>query len=148
MQDARPRRPLRSAMWSLGLALGGTLVVLALVVVTTGGVLVRDDRGCPRNVLGLPGSVDWADVVAVGGVEHGVVGDTGGPTDVSADEVGRQLVEVRCRVADTLSVPYRVGEGEATLLPVGTTVHALRGGGPDVVAVLPDGTRLRYAPLE
>ena len=107
-----------------------------LAVGATGGVILRDDDGCPRSV-GALGSVSWVDVLQIEGATYRRV-DTAAPASTADPTLGQRLATIRCAIgADVQRAGYDLRDGEATFLPPGTPVHAIAGTHPDfrVVAV-------------
>ncbi len=145
----RPRALLRRRWIRWTLIGAGTLSIVAVVLVvvgSTGGVVVRDDDGCPRSV-GALGSVSWVDVLHVDGRTYERV-DTmlPGQPRVERSQLGDQLTTVSCSIGDRVQDPgYRLRDREATFLLPDTPVHALVAT-PVVfrVAALEDGQPVVY----
>ena len=95
----------------------------ALAIGGAGGVIVRDDSGCPRS-LGSLGAVSWTDVLRVRDVTYARIESR--PV-VPRAKIGPQVGEVRCTMADVQHPGYELANGDATFLPTGTPIHALRG---------------------
>ncbi len=114
-----------------GLVLFTTLAVLFVGLVAVGaggGVIVRDDDGCPRSV-GALGSVSWVDVLHVAGATYERV-DVAAPhgSAVAPTQVERRIGTVQCAIGEAVHRPgYDMRDGEATFLAPGTPVHAVAG---------------------
>ena len=112
---------------AVGLTLGVALVVVGALG-ATGGVVLRDDDGCPRTV-GSFSSVSWVDVLHIEGRTYERV-DIDAPTKSSIDrsQLAEQLGTIKCTTANDVQDPgYDLRDGEATFLEPGTPVHALAG---------------------
>ncbi|MEP6695376.1 MAG: hypothetical protein ABJA34_00705 [Pseudonocardiales bacterium] len=80
--------------------------------------------------------IDWLDLVQYGGRQY-VASRPGSPRSVAPAQVGGTLSVTRCRIAGTSAGPdYRFRDGDATLVPVGSTVHAIRGISPDTAVAV------------
>lgn len=128
-----------------GVAVSAAFVALAAVGMT-GGIVVRDDDGCPRSVGSL-GSVSWVDVLSIRGRTYERV-DTLAPHGASVDrsQVGEQLGAIRCSLGDEVHDPgYELRDGEATFLGPDTAVHALADTDPSFrVVAIDDGQPAVY----
>lgn len=98
---------------------------------------------CPRGSDGPATVVDYVPFLRHGGLQYVHWGSSAG--EVRAEQVGRQVGTVRCRLSDTAYDPDRSPQdGDAAFLPVGTALHALEGADPTVrlVARGDDGWQL------
>ncbi|MEX2655482.1 MAG: hypothetical protein WD532_10710 [Acidimicrobiia bacterium] len=129
----------------VGLSLGIALVTVGAVG-ATGGVVLRDDDGCPRTI-GSFSSVSWADVLHIEGRTYERV-DIVAPHESRIDQsqLAGQLGTIKCTTADDVQDPgYDLRDGEATFLEPGTPVHALAGTNVSFrVAVVDDGEPVVY----
>lgn len=124
---------------AVGLALGFAIVAVGAVG-ATGGVVLRDDDGCPRTV-GSFSSVSWVDVLHIEGRTYERV-DVVAPHRSSIDrsQLAEQLGTIKCTTANDVQDPgYDLRDGEATFLAPGTPVHALAGTDVSFRVVAVDG---------
>lgn len=144
VREVRRRTSVRRTLVA-GLVLSITFGAL-LVVAMSGGVVVRDDDGCPRTV-GSFSSVSWVDVLHIEGRTYERV-DIVAPHESAVDrsQLTEQLGTIKCTIADVVQASgYDLRDGEATFLGRGTPVHALAD--TDVsfrVAAVDDGEPVVY----
>ena len=121
------RRPWVRRTLAVGLTLGVAIVAMGAVG-ATGGVVLRDDDGCPRTV-GSFSSVSWVDVLHIEGRTYERV-DVVAPHASSIDraQLAELLGTIKCSTANDVQDPgYDLRDGEATFLEPGTPVHAIAG---------------------
>lgn len=115
--------------WTVvGLVALSVAAVAVVALGSSGGVVVRDDDGCPRSV-GAMSSVEWIDALHLEGRNYERV-DIVAPHQarVARSQLGDRLATITCTVGERVQDPgYRLRDGEATFLPSGTPVHALVG---------------------
>lgn len=95
---------------------------------------------CPPADAEGDAIIDYVAFVKVGERMYAAAGASG-PVLVDPDLIGRQVGEVRCRIADTVGDPdFRPRSGDAAFLPVGTKLHAFGEADPTLrLAVQEDG---------
>lgn len=124
-------RPLRKRWlrWTLiGLVTVSVAAVAVVALGSSGGVVVRDDDGCPRSV-GAMSSVEWIDALHIEDRNYERV-DIVAPhvARVERGQLGDRLATITCTTGERVQDPgYRLRNGEATFLEPGTPVHALVG---------------------
>ena len=116
-----------------------TALLLAAVAALLGGcamteysdpgvvAVTADGRGCPHESLpdGQGVAIDWVPLVVVDGVQYQ---EAMPQATVAATATGRSMGEVRCRIAEQVFDPaYRLQDGDATYLAVGTRLRETRG---------------------
>lgn len=88
--------------------------------------------------------IDWVDFVQLGGRQYVHRIAPGAAPSVPADQLGRRLGVVRCRLLDTApQAGYHPLDGDAAFLAPGTPVYAVLGRS-DAVAAERDGRYQRY----
>jgi hypothetical protein len=87
--------------------------------------------GCPGSATGQSSGgssvmIDWIDMLEFSG--HQYATGLAANVDVAPSKVGAVLGVTRCHIADSTAGPeFRFRDGDATFLPVGSEVHAIRG---------------------
>lgn len=111
------------------------------------GRSVIESPNCPQRMVQPPGitvAVDYLDTFRLGGRDYVVAADVPRGTRVGM-EVGR----IRCMITSYQVDPsYQLHDGDATFLPVGTTVFSVRqvSNSDELVAIV-DGRTVVYRAL-
>ncbi len=133
----------RSLVWGVVVVVAGYGV---LAVGATGGVIVRDEAGCPRSI-GALGSVSWVDVVRVRDATYERI-EWHQPRDtvVERAQLGEKFGVVTCAVGEHVQrAGYDLRNGEATFLEPGTPLYELVGSDASFrVAATDDGIPVVY----
>lgn len=113
------------------------LATLAAATDTDGS---RDDSqpSCPDGDANAV--IEWVSFVQVGPRMMTEVGEAG---PIAREQLGRQVLETRCRIADEASTEYSPRPGDASFLPPGTPVYAIAGTDPGFRVVADDDGELR-----
>ena len=123
-----------------GLIITVCLILTIIVAVAIAWTPLRLDR------FGLvPIEIDWIDVVKMNDITY----QTSHPRqEVPVTEIGEEIGDIYFSVSEQVSNPhYRIKNGDATFLPVGTKLYSIRSDG-NSVAVLLDGKYFLYTANE
>lgn len=114
--------------------------ILATLAVATDTDDSRDGSqpSCPDGDANAV--IEWVSFVQVGPRMMTEVGDAG---PLVREQLGRQVLETRCRIADEASTEYSPQPGDASFLSPGTPVYAIAGTDPGFRVVADDSGDLR-----
>ena len=114
------------------------LAALVVILVTAACRLPGTSTACPQ--------IDWVDFIQIGATQY-VAGIDGGPATVDPSELGPVVMTVKFKVDGNVCDPsYKVKDGDAAFLDVGTPVYSLITAGPvAAVAARREGVLVRYS---
>ncbi|MGU3469742.1 hypothetical protein ACLBWT_01075 [Paenibacillus sp. D51F] len=83
-------------------------------------------RGAATKCMSIP---EWVDILRVNGLYY--VHDSEASAALPDGRLGPRIGSVKFKMADNACTDYKMKDGDAAFLPIGTEIHALKGYRPD-----------------